>query len=206
MVLRGTPPLIGKIWLLAFENGRLLASELATMPVTTLPEGLDPPRMSCMKKDSAGSPPSGAVTGLVAGVVIGGAVVAPPFRGVVTGVAAGVVTGLVAGGVVVVVVAAPPVREFVTGVVTGSGAKGSVGMMGATLAAGIWPLGSVAVGVTAGAATLGSSTSGGTTGSDASKESGGRGTGVVTTSSRSLAEVASVVASSNKQKILRSIK
>ena len=77
-LLSGTPPLIGRTWLLGFEKGRLLTSELATIPVTTLPEGRVPPRMSCMKKDNGGC--CGATVALVVGIE------EDPFGEVVVGV------------------------------------------------------------------------------------------------------------------------
>ncbi|KAG5583774.1 hypothetical protein H5410_044208 [Solanum commersonii] len=72
----------------ACHKGKLLASELAIVPVTTLPERRKPPRMSCMKKENmewsatglasvapelaiAGTPPDVAVA--PAGVATGAA-------------------------------------------------------------------------------------------------------------------------------------
>ncbi|KAG6404666.1 hypothetical protein SASPL_136919 [Salvia splendens] len=120
-VLSGTPPLMGKNWLF-FENGRLLVSELATIPATALPDGFEPPRMSCMEKGKCRSIAgnfTGAGTGnssgggggvaatLVAGeaVVSGGASESPTSgTGAMTGAGSsetGATTSLVAGEVVV---------------------------------------------------------------------------------------------------------
>lgn len=55
MVISGTPPGRGKMLLLGLENGRAAAgSALGVVPVTVLAEGWDPPRISCMKKESVG--------------------------------------------------------------------------------------------------------------------------------------------------------
>lgn len=60
----GIPPVIGKRLLLSFENGRPVTSVLATIPATTLADGRDPPRMSCMKKENDASFATGfGVTG-----------------------------------------------------------------------------------------------------------------------------------------------
>lgn len=98
MVFSGTPPLMGKIGLLALENGRLLASELATMPATARPEGWEPPRMSCMKKENvpagvaAVAPTDGAVVVVVAGMSAAGAMAGAAGSSV--GVTAGATLGV----------------------------------------------------------------------------------------------------------------
>lgn len=52
---KGIPPVIGNMLLLFLENGKPVTSLFATIPVTTLADGCDPPRISCMKNDSDGS-------------------------------------------------------------------------------------------------------------------------------------------------------
>lgn len=64
----GIPPVIGKRLLLSLENGKPVTSLFATIPATTLADGCDPPRISCMKKENEGSFAVGfAVTGVALG-------------------------------------------------------------------------------------------------------------------------------------------
>ncbi|KAE8683279.1 Dirigent protein 10 [Hibiscus syriacus] len=84
-VRSGAAPCTGKRSLLVLENGMPLISEFAITPVTTLADGCDPPRMSCMKKDSVGS----CVPGFPVVALVAAAVAAPgPAIG-----SAGVATG-----------------------------------------------------------------------------------------------------------------
>ena len=48
LLSKGSVPWIGKKLSLGFENAMPLPSELAMIPVTTLADGWEPPRMSCM--------------------------------------------------------------------------------------------------------------------------------------------------------------
>lgn len=52
---KGITPVIGKMLLLCLENDKPVTSLFATIPVTILANGCDPPRKSCMKNDSDGS-------------------------------------------------------------------------------------------------------------------------------------------------------
>lgn len=54
----GRVPWIGKKLSFGFENAMPLLSEFATIPVTTLADGWDPPRMSCMKNENGSAPPA----------------------------------------------------------------------------------------------------------------------------------------------------
>ena len=124
---RGTPPLIGKTPPLALEKGRPLISVLVVIPLTTLAEGFDPPRISCMKKDNAagfgwaatGAAATGATsTGAASGVSASG-------RGGSASASVGVVAVAVAGNW-------PLGKVFVggeTGIIAGvSSASGVSGM------------------------------------------------------------------------------
>lgn len=100
MLSSGVPPWSGKKLLLATEKGMPLMSVRAIIPVTTLDDGLDPPRMSCMKKDNGGDvvvvcgPLACATVALVATTgagPLGDVVVPPPNIGAVA------VTGGVVG-------------------------------------------------------------------------------------------------------------
>lgn len=152
----------------------MLASEVATIPVTTLPEGSEPPRMSCMKKENVGCSRMGLSTlapEVAADVVPPGAAVSTPgvlVTGVVTGAASA--TGAAplsvksAGGVA-------DAAGAMTGTESGSGSAGksaggatvSAGMegsatgatseSGAVTVAGNWLLGNVVAGATTGATT-----------------------------------------------------
>lgn len=171
---------MGKIWLLLFEKGRLLASELATMPATALPEGCEPPRISCMKKENVGlAPPAMAAPPVSGGaLVLGrsgtGATTGAASSGIGVGAAATVVAppdGAVSGG-------ASKLGRSGTGAITGAGSSG----IGATAA------------LVAGAAAEGVSTAG-------ISISGGRnGSGCCGTSMRIRVEEAKVAASSSKER------
>ena len=172
----GTPPLIGKTPPLALEKGRPLIWVLAVIPLTTLAEGCDPPRISCIKKDNGGF--GGAAFPVVALVAATGA---GPLGNAATGPATGATS---------------------TGTASGAPASGSGGSSSASVGllavAGIWPLGKVFVGASTGA-TLG-------TIAGESSASGGSGMtgGCGSTSSRIRAELTCprVMASSKRWMIV----
>ncbi|CAL5365779.1 unnamed protein product [Camellia sinensis] len=169
---------------------RLLTSELATIPVTTLPEGWVPPKMSCMKKDNGGF--CGATAAPAEAAEVG------PLGDVTAGVATGGATSAT-GGVTVLGTSASG-AEMAIGATTGMGpfgrvvvgpAKGATPTTGVAPVgvAGIWPLGNMVAGPSTGA------TSGTSTG--ASAEIGNCGS----TSSRIRAELAHpMVVTSNKKR------
>ena len=161
------------------------------IPVTTLPEGWDPPRMSCMKNDKGGC--SRSACGMVALVA---AVELTPVGVVETGVATGATTSP-SGGTTVSGTSATG-DNVALGVGTGMEGPG----MGDTIGAGIWPLGNVVGGPTTGA-TSGSSVS---IGSDAAGSLGVSGD-CGSVSSRIRAEVAHprVMASKKRQIVVLSV-
>ena len=141
----GAAPWTGKRSLLVLEKGMPLISELAMIPVTTLADGWDPPKMSCIKKDNTGSCGPGFSTvalvaaaapcPVVADVAAEPAIGATPATG-----ATGVATG----------------PSSAAGAATAAGASGSGGSTSSSsrplgVTAGTWPLGKV-LGVTVGAA------------------------------------------------------
>lgn len=136
----GIPPVIGKRLLLSFEKGRPVTSVFATIPATTLADGCDPPRMSCMKKDNDGSFATGfAVTG---GVTSGTAGTSASGCGI-SGVSS-VVVGLATGGIISSAGAVTAAGASVSG--TEGSALTSSSVVGIVeVAAGVWPLGKVVV-------------------------------------------------------------
>lgn len=125
---RGIPPVIGKRLLLSLENGNPVTSVFATIPATTLADGCDPPRMSCMKNENDGSFATAfGVTGVTTGVA--------GSSGVSTGV--GVATG------VMLVSSAGASVSGTGGSALSSSSPESVATGLIVVAAGAWPLGKV---------------------------------------------------------------
>lgn len=172
LLFRGVPPLTGKMLLFGFEKGTL-ATVLAMNPVTTLTDGFDPPRMSCMKKDKCGATPgfatvvAGPTTGVATGSGAFGVGMAGPTTGIgalgdgMTGLTTGVATVAVLGnsgcgettsgtaGVIGATIgdatSAGGVTSSTGAAVSGIGASAS-SSLSSTVVAGIWPLGNGVVG------------------------------------------------------------
>lgn len=126
---KGIPPVIGKRLLLSLENGRPVTSVFATIPATTLADGCDPPRMSCMKKEKDDSFATGfGVTGVALGIA-----------GTTSGV------GIATGGMFS---AGASVSGTGGSALSSSSPESSVATGLMVVAAGVWPLGKVVAGPT----------------------------------------------------------
>lgn len=165
MLLRlrsGDPPLMGKKLLLVLEKGMPLISVFAMIPVTTLADGLDAPKMSCMKNDnveSRGGPtgPASVPEFVIVGDVLGSILV-------VVVVVVATLVGFVSGDPLLIGVATSSIggaTSAIGGVTSSIGdatssTGGCVSSVG-TVVVGIWPLGNVLMVVTGGVARLDSS-------------------------------------------------